>query len=135
MRRADGSPVDIPVVDDDSRWAVRWRCATRVTVRTAADGAAREDRPDAVVLDDCRMSGLRGPGCCVNSTRSCRFLLLTAKDAVETVSGSERGWGRLRHRRSPLEEVVLRLGEAHRRTGITAEDAGTRRSSWEIWYR
>lgn len=59
MRRADGSPVTVLVVDDEPVLAEMVSMALRYEgwqVVTAADGrtavtAARENRPDVVVLD------------------------------------------------------------------------------------
>ena len=59
LRRADGGPIRVLVVDDEASLSELLSMALRYEgwdVRTAADGAtavrtAREMRPDAVVLD------------------------------------------------------------------------------------
>ncbi|MCB0924844.1 MAG: response regulator, partial [Mycobacterium sp.] len=93
MRRADGSPVSILVVDDEAVLAEMVSMALRYegwTVRTSGDGAsavaaAREARPDAVVLDVMLpdMSGLEVLGALREVSPQLPVLLLTAKDAVE----------------------------------------------------
>ena len=134
MRRADGSPVDILVVDDEAVLAEMMSMALRYegwTVRTAADGAAalaaaREDRPDAVVLDVMLpdMSGLEVLGALREQHPQLPVLLLTAKDAVEDrIAGLSAGGDDYVTKPFSLEEVVLRLRSLLRRTGITAEDA------------
>ena len=100
-------------------------------MRTTADGAAalaaaREDRPDAVVLDVMLpdMSGLEVLGALREQHPQLPVLLLTAKDAVEDrIAGLSAGGDDYVTKPFSLEEVVLRLRSLLRRTGITAEDA------------
>ena len=99
LRRADGSPVRVLVVDDEPSLAELLGSVLRYEgwdIRTAADGAsavriAREFEPDAVVLDIMlpdfdglevlRRLRATQPGVCV--------LFLTARDAVEDrISGA-----------------------------------------------
>ena len=93
MRRADGNPIRILVVDDEAVLAEMVSMALRYEgwdIGTAADGAsavaaARELRPDAVVLDVMLpdMSGLEVLAKLREQTPGLPVLLLTAKDAVE----------------------------------------------------
>jgi two-component system OmpR family response regulator len=135
MRRADGSPVDILVVDDEAVLAEMVSMALRYegwTVRTAGDGAAalaaaREERPDAVVLDVMLpdMSGLGVLAALREQHPQLPVLLLTAKDAVEDrIAGLSAGGDDYVTKPFSLEEVVLRLRSLLRRTGVTAEDGG-----------
>ena len=135
MTRTDGSPVSILVVDDEPVLAEMVSMALRYegwTVRTAADGAtavaaAREERPDAVVLDVMLpdMSGLE----VLTALRALHphlpVLLLTAKDAVEDrIAGLSAGGDDYVTKPFSLEEVVLRLRGLLRRSGIGADDNG-----------
>ena len=93
MRRTDGSPVNILVVDDEDVLAEMVSMALRYegwAVNTAADGAAaiaaaRDVRPDAVVLDVMLpdMSGLDVLRKLRADNPHLPVLLLTAKDALE----------------------------------------------------
>jgi two-component system OmpR family response regulator len=102
------------------------------TVRTAGDGAAalaaaREERPDAVVLDVMLpdMSGLGVLAALREQHPQLPVLLLTAKDAVEDrIAGLSAGGDDYVTKPFSLEEVVLRLRSLLRRTGVTAEDGG-----------
>ena len=93
LRRGDGGPITILVVDDETVLAEMVSMALRYegwSVTTAADGAsavssARDVRPDAVVLDVMLpdMSGLEVLGKLREQNPQLPVLLLTAKDAVE----------------------------------------------------
>ena len=102
------------------------------TIATAGDGAAalaaaREERPDAVVLDVMLpdMSGLEVLGGLRELLPELPVLLLTAKDAVEDrIAGLTAGGDDYVTKPFSLEEVVLRLRGLLRRTGISAQDDG-----------
>ena len=133
MTRADGNPVSILVVDDEAVLAEMVSMALRYegwTVRTAADGAAavaaaRDERPDAVVLDVMLpdMSGLEVLSALRENHPHLPVLLLTAKDAVEDrIAGLSAGGDDYVTKPFSLEEVVLRLRGLLRRSGIGAGD-------------
>ena len=135
MSRVDGSPVDVLVVDDEAVLAEMVSMALRYegwTVRTAGDGAAalaaaRQERPDAVVLDVMLpdMSGLEVLGALREQHPELPVLLLTAKDAVEDrIAGLSAGGDDYVTKPFSLEEVVLRLRGLLRRSGIGASDTG-----------
>ncbi len=135
MTRADGNPVSILVVDDEAVLAEMVSMALRYegwTVRTAGDGAAavaaaRDERPDAVVLDVMLpdMSGLEVLSALREQHPQLPVLLLTAKDAVEDrIAGLSAGGDDYVTKPFSLEEVVLRLRGLLRRTGIGADDNG-----------
>ncbi|MFJ6012791.1 response regulator transcription factor [Streptomyces sp. NPDC092952] len=132
LHRPDGEPVRVLVVDDEpdvtdvlagAMAGEGWQ------VRTAADGAtalaaARDFRPDAVVLDRMLpdLNGLQvlralrreEPGVCV--------LFLTARDAVEDrVAGITAGGDDYVTKPYSLEEVLARLRGLLRRAGMAAE--------------
>ncbi len=136
MRRADGSPIRIMVVDDEPVLAEMVAMALRYegwTVATAPDGAAavataRDFRPDAVVLDVMLpdISGLEVLGRLRQDAPALPVLLLTAKDAVEDrIAGLTAGGDDYVTKPFSLEEVVLRLRGLLRRTGISVEDSGS----------
>ncbi len=93
MRRADGQPVTVLVVDDEPVLAEMVSMALRYegwNITTAGDGssaiaAARRQRPDVVVLDVMLpdMSGLDVLHKLRSENPGLPVLLLTAKDAVE----------------------------------------------------
>lgn len=135
MVRADGSPVSILVVDDEAVLAEMVSMALRYegwAVRTAGDGAtalraARDERPDAVVLDVMLpdMSGLDVLEALRGQHPQLPVLLLTAKDAVEDrIAGLSAGSDDYVTKPFSLEEVVLRLKGLLRRTGLGAGDEG-----------
>ena len=135
MRRADGSPIRILVVDDEAVLAEMVSMALRYegwTITTAGDGAAalaaaRLERPDAVVLDVMLpdMSGLEVLGALREQHPQLPVLLLTAKDAVEDrIAGLSAGGDDYVTKPFSLEEVVLRLRGLLRRTGIGSDDNG-----------
>lgn len=137
MRRADGSPVSILVVDDEAVLAEMVSMALRYegwTVRTSGDGAsavaaAREARPDAVVLDVMLpdMSGLEVLGALREVSPQLPVLLLTAKDAVEDrIAGLSAGGDDYVTKPFSLEEVVLRLRSLLRRAGAATEESNSK---------
>ena len=135
MRRADGSPINVLVVDDEPVLAEMVSMALRYegwNITTAADGAsaisaARGTRPDAVVLDIMLpdMSGLDVLRQLREHSPHLPVLLLTAKDAVEDrIAGLTAGGDDYVTKPFSIEEVVLRLRALLRRTGVTTEDSG-----------
>ncbi len=135
MRRADGNPINVLVVDDEAVLAEMVSMALRYegwNISTAADGAsaisaARGTRPDAVVLDIMLpdMSGLDVLRQLREHNPHLPVLLLTAKDAVEDrIAGLTAGGDDYVTKPFSIEEVVLRLRALLRRTGVTTEDSG-----------
>lgn len=132
MRRVDGSPIRILVVDDEVVLAEMMAMALRYEgwdITTAGDGstalaAARDTRPDAVVLDVMLpdMSGLDVLGKLRDHDPELPVILLTAKDAVEDrIAGLSAGGDDYVTKPFSLEEVVLRLRALLRRSGVTGE--------------
>jgi two-component system OmpR family response regulator len=130
LTREDGTPVRVLVVDDEPDLSDVLSGVLRYEgwqVRTAADGAsalaaARELRPDAVVLDVMlpdidgfevlRKLRAEQPQVCV--------LFLTARDAVEDrIAGITAGGDDYVTKPFSLEEVVARLRGLLRRAGMT----------------
>ncbi|WP_174397784.1 response regulator transcription factor [Mycolicibacterium sphagni] len=135
MRRADGNPITVLVVDDETVLAEMVSMALRYegwNIATAADGAsaitaARSSRPDAVVLDIMLpdMSGLDVLRKLREQNPQLPVLLLTAKDAIEDrIAGLTAGGDDYVTKPFSIEEVVLRLRALLRRTGVTTEDSG-----------
>ena len=135
MRRADGNPISVLVVDDEAVLAEMVSMALRYegwNITTAADGnaaiaSARTARPDAVVLDVMLpdMSGLDVLRKLREQNPHLPVLLLTAKDAVEDrIAGLTAGGDDYVTKPFSIEEVVLRLRALLRRTGVTTEDSG-----------
>ena len=135
MRRADGNPISVLVVDDESVLAEMVSMALRYegwNIATAADGAAaiaaaRAERPDVVVLDVMLpdMSGLDVLRRLREQHPHLPVLLLTAKDAVEDrIAGLTAGGDDYVTKPFSIEEVVLRLRALLRRTGVTTVDSG-----------
>jgi two-component system, OmpR family, response regulator len=129
IRRLDGSPIRVLVVDDEPSLAELLASVLRYEgweIMTAGDGAsavraAREFRPDAVVLDIMLpdFDGLEvlrrvrqdSPHVCV--------LFLTAKDAVDDrVAGITAGGDDYVTKPFSLEEVLARLRGLLRRAGL-----------------
>ncbi|MEU6156660.1 response regulator transcription factor [Actinosynnema sp. NPDC047251] len=136
LRRADGSPVRVLVVDDESTLAELMSMALRMEkweVRTALDGTsavrvAREFRPDVVVLDVMLpdFDGLEVLRRLRSEVPALPVLFLTAKDAVEDrIAGLTAGGDDYVTKPFSLEEVVLRLRGLLRRTGVSEATAGT----------
>ena len=135
MRRADGNPINVLVVDDEPVLAEMVSMALRYegwNIATAGDGAAalesaRSQRPDVVVLDVMLpdMSGLEVLRKLREESPQLPVLLLTAKDALEDrIAGLTAGGDDYVTKPFSLEEVVLRLRALLRRTGVTTEDSG-----------
>jgi two-component system, OmpR family, response regulator len=135
MRRADGDPINVLVVDDEAVLAEMVSMALRYegwNTATAGDGssaiaAARAQRPDVVVLDVMLpdMSGLDVLHKLRELNPQLPVLLLTAKDAVEDrIAGLTAGGDDYVTKPFSIEEVVLRLRALLRRTGVTTVDSG-----------
>ena len=135
MRRADGNPINVLVVDDEAVLAEMVSMALRYegwNIATAGDGAAalesaRSQRPDVVVLDVMLpdMSGLDVLRKLREESPQLPVLMLTAKDALEDrIAGLTAGGDDYVTKPFSLEEVVLRLRALLRRTGVTTEDSG-----------
>ncbi len=131
LSRPDGSPVRVLVVDDETPLADLLSMALRYEgwqVRTETDGAsalraARESRPDAVVLDVMLpdMDGLEVLARLRRETPDVPVLFLTAKDAVEDrIAGLTAGGDDYVTKPFSLEEVVARLRGLLRRSGAAA---------------
>ncbi|MEZ0352863.1 response regulator transcription factor [Mycobacterium sp. pR1184] len=135
MCRADGNPINVLVVDDESVLAEMVSMALRYegwNIATAGDGSsaiasARAQRPDVVVLDVMLpdMSGLDVLHKLREDNPQLPVLLLTAKDAVEDrIAGLTAGGDDYVTKPFSIEEVVLRLRALLRRTGVTTIDSG-----------
>lgn len=133
MRRADGKPIQVLVVDDEPVLAELVSMALRYEgwdIATAGDGAgaielARDNPPDVVVLDVMLpdMSGLDVLRRLREMQPGLPLLLLTAKDSVEDrIAGLTAGGDDYVTKPFSIEEVVLRLRALLRRTGV-ANDA------------
>ncbi|MFV2118131.1 response regulator transcription factor [Streptomyces sp. Act-28] len=128
MRRPDGSPVRVLVVDDESSLSELLTLALRYEgweVRSAENGAdalraARGFRPDAVVLD-VMLPDMDGLGVLQRLRRDRNdvpVLFLTAKDSVEDrIAGLTAGGDDYVTKPFSLEEVVARLRGLIRRSG------------------
>ncbi|MCW5250110.1 response regulator transcription factor [Streptomyces sp. SHP 1-2] len=128
MLRTDGSPVRVLVVDDEQSITELLSMALRYEgcqIRSAGDGhgalrAAREFRPDVVVLDMMLpdMDGLGVLGRLRRELPHVPVLFLTAKDAVEDrIAGLTAGGDDYVTKPFSLEEVVARLRGLIRRSG------------------
>jgi two-component system, OmpR family, response regulator len=131
MRRADGKPIHVLVVDDEPVLAELVSMALRYEgweIATAGDGAtaialAKDDPPDVVVLDVMLpdMSGLDVLRKLRERIPHLPLLLLTAKDSVEDrIAGLTAGGDDYVTKPFSLEEVVLRLRALLRRTGVSS---------------
>jgi two-component system, OmpR family, response regulator len=136
LRRADGQPVRVLVVDDESTLAELLSMALRYEgweVQSAGDGlgairAARSFRPDAVVLDMMLpdMNGLEVLRKLRGELADVPVLFLTAKDAVEDrIAGLTAGGDDYVTKPFSLEEVVARLRALMRRTTAVARSEPT----------
>jgi two-component system, OmpR family, response regulator len=130
LRRPDGQPVRVLVVDDEATLAELVTMALRLEgwdIRSATDGlaavrTAREFRPDAVVLDVMLpdIDGLEVLRRMRADLPTLPVLFLTAKDAVEDrIAGLTAGGDDYVTKPFSLEEVTLRLRALLRRTGVT----------------
>ncbi|MFD9213334.1 MULTISPECIES: response regulator transcription factor [unclassified Streptomyces] len=131
LRRTDGGPVRVLVVDDESSLTELLSMALRYEgweVRSAGDGAgavraARDFRPDAVILDVMLpdMDGLTVLGRLRRELPDVPVLFLTARDAVEDrIAGLTAGGDDYVTKPFSLEEVVARLRGLVRRSGTAA---------------
>ncbi|WP_277627899.1 response regulator transcription factor [Arsenicicoccus dermatophilus] len=134
LRRLDGSPVRVLVVDDEANIAELLGMALRYEgweVRTAGTGleavrAARELKPDAVALDMMLpdLDGLEVLRKMRQEDPNIPVLFLTAKDAVEDrVAGLTAGGDDYVTKPFSLEEVVARLRALMRRTAVAEEES------------
>jgi two-component system, OmpR family, response regulator len=135
LRRSDGSPIRVLVVDDESTLSDLLAMAMRYEgwdVRTAADGrtavtTARDFRPDAVVLDVMLpdFDGFEVLRKIRADTPDVPVLFLTARDAVEDrVAGLTAGGDDYVTKPFSLEELVARMRGLLRRAGMTAARQG-----------
>ncbi len=135
LRRPDGQPVRVLVVDDEATLAELVSMALRLEgweIRSAPDGTAavrvaREFRPDAVVLDVMLpdIDGLEVLRRMRADLPTLPVLFLTAKDAVEDrIAGLTAGGDDYVTKPFSLEEVTLRLRALLRRTGVTEASTG-----------
>jgi two-component system, OmpR family, response regulator len=131
LRRADGSPVRVLVVNDETTLSELLAMALRYegwNVRTAADGSsavrtARDFRPDAVVLDVMLpdFDGLEVMRRMRANSPEVPVLFLTARDAVEDrVAGLTVGGDDYVTKPFSIEELVARLRGLLRRAGMAA---------------
>ncbi len=136
LRRPDGQPVRVLVVDDEPTLAELVTLALRYEgwdVRSALDGSsavrvAREFKPDAVVLDVMLpdFDGLEVLRKMRAETDALPVLFLTAKDSVEDrIAGLTAGGDDYVTKPFSVEEVVLRLRALMRRTGVTESGGGS----------
>ncbi|GAA1253088.1 response regulator transcription factor [Kitasatospora nipponensis] len=136
LRRVDGTPVRVLVVDDEHALTELLSMALRYEgweVRTAHDGAgalrrAREFKPDAVVLDVMLpdIDGLQVLFGLRRDLADVPVLFLTAKDAVEDrIAGLTAGGDDYVTKPFSLEEVVARLRGLLRRSGAAATRDGS----------
>lgn len=131
LRRPDGGPVRVLVVDDETSLTELLSMALRYEgweVRSAgAVRAARAFRPDAVILDVMLpdMDGLAVLGRLRRELPDVPVLFLTAKDAVEDrIAGLTAGGDDYVTKPFSLEEVVARLRGLIRRSGTAAAARG-----------
>jgi two-component system OmpR family response regulator len=135
LRRADGQPLRVLVVDDEPTLAELLSMALRYEgweVHTAGDGLgavreARRYRPDAVVLDMMLpdIDGLEVLRRLRGEVPEIPVLFLTAKDAVEDrVAGLTAGGDDYVTKPFSIEEVVARLRGLMRRTNAVTRASG-----------
>lgn len=135
MARADGTPITVLVVDDETVLADMVAMALRYegwNATTAGDGAsavaaAKAERPDVVVLDVMLpdMSGLDVLARLREHNPRLPVLFLTAKDALEDrIAGLTAGGDDYVTKPFSIEEVVLRLRALLRRSGVATADGG-----------
>ena len=130
LTRPDGTPIRILAVDDESSLTELLSMAMRYEgwqVSTAASGseavkAAREVRPDAIVLDMMLpdFDGLEVMRRVRAEDPDVPVIFLTAKDAVaDRISGLTAGGDDYVTKPFSLEEVIARLRALLRRSGAT----------------
>lgn len=135
LLRPDRTPVRVLVVDDEAPLAELLSMALRYEgweVRSAGDGAgavraARDFRPDAVVLDVMLpdMDGLAVLGRMRRELSDVPVLFLTARDSVEDrIAGLTAGGDDYVTKPFSLEEVVARLRGLIRRSATAAAARG-----------
>ena len=131
LRRPDGAPVRILVVDDEATLTDLLQMALRYEgcdVRTAATGhaavrTAKEFGPDAIVLDVMLpdLDGFEVLRRVRGQSPDVPILFLTARDAVEDrIAGLTAGGDDYVTKPFSLEEVVARLRALLRRSGLAA---------------
>jgi two-component system, OmpR family, response regulator len=131
LRRPDGAPVRILVVDDEATLTDLLQMALRYEgceVRTAATGhaavrTAKEFQPDAIVLDVMLpdLDGFEVLRRVRGQSPEVPVLFLTARDAVEDrIAGLTAGGDDYVTKPFSLEEVVARLRALLRRAGLAA---------------
>ncbi len=136
LRRPDGTPVRVLVVDDEATLTELLSMALRYEgweVRSATDGlsavrVARSFRPDAVVLDMMLpdIPGLEVLRRLRAEEADVPVLFLTAKDAVEErIAGLTAGGDDYVTKPFSLEEVVARLRGLMRRTKVVTRVEST----------
>ena len=136
LTRPDGTPIRILAVDDESSLTELLSMAMRYEgwqVSTAASGieavkAAREVRPDAIVLDMMLpdFDGLEVMRRVRSEDPDVPVIFLTAKDAVaDRIGGLTAGGDDYVTKPFSLEEVIARLRALLRRTGaaLTKSDS------------
>ncbi len=131
LRRPDGAPVRILVVDDEATLTDLLQMALRYEgceVRTAATGhaavrTAKEFQPDAIVLDVMLpdLDGFEVLRRVRGQSPEVPVLFLTARDAVEDrIAGLTAGGDDYVTKPFSLEEVVARRRALLRRAGLAA---------------
>ena len=136
LRRRDGTPIRVLVVDDEPSLAELLASVLRYEgweIQTASDGAgavrvARDFKPDAVVLDIMLpdFDGLEVLRRLRTTLPQVCVLFLTARDAVEDrVAGITAGGDDYVTKPFSLEEVLARLRGLLRRAGIARARSGT----------
>ena len=136
LTRPDGTPIRVLAVDDESSLTELLSMAMRYEgwqVTTAASGsaavkAARETRPDAIVLDMMLpdFDGLEVMRRVRSEDPDVPVIFLTAKDAVaDRINGLTAGGDDYVTKPFSLEEVIARLRALLRRTGaaLTKRDS------------
>src|SRR3712207_5571139 len=131
LTRPDGTPIRVLAVDDETSltellsMAMRyegWQGTTAAT-GTAAVKAARETRPDAIVLDMMLpdFDGLEVMRRIRADDPDVPVIFLTAKDAVEDrIGGLTAGGDDYVTKAFSLEEVIARLRALLRRSGAAS---------------
>lgn len=136
LTRPDGTPIRVLTVDDEASLTELLALAMRYEgweVTTAGSGlaavqAARDVRPDAIVLDMMLpdFDGLEVLRRMRADDPAVPVLFLTAKDAVEDrVAGLTAGGDDYVTKPFSLEEVVARLRALMRRTAIVTDEASS----------